>query len=366
MKKTLTLLSLILSVLQSYAQTIEELYLAKDYHGLAWLEGKVTKTTLTGEQSYMLAHAFFQTENDAKAIEYYANAITKGFDSAYVHFQKAVSHRYIEQYAQAHQSIDIAISKAKENPRYLNEKALVYLAQKQYKQASEIFETLKRRPIPFTDAYYWSAYTALQKNNPTQALEEFYVAKQKTTATDNYYLLILDNIGSLEYSLHKDYNKSIKAYEEALQTAPNNPQVMIQLVKLYHAAKDTAKADTLFKSLQEAYINRELPKETMKAQNIVVADFDWRGQKIIVRKSLLNPVNKSDIVYKIFLMDKKGEQIERKFQVMQTSVQASNSEYQLFEEDAYGRTTSFSGTWNSAVSLTSLKKRLEMALASTK
>lgn len=362
MKKTILLLSLLLSVLQNYAQTIEELYLAKDYQGLAWLEAKITKTTITGEQSYMLAHAFFQTENDDKAIEYYTNAIAKGFDSSYVYFQKAVSQRYVEQYIPAHQSIDIALSKAKDNPRYLNEKALVYLAQKQYKQALDIFESLKNKPTPFIDAYYWSAYTILQKNERSKALDEFYLAKQKTSPTDNYYLLILDNIGTLEYSLHKDYGKSIKVYQEALERAPNNAEIKALLIKSYNATKDTVKADTLFKSLQNAYVNKELARETMKAQNIIVGDFDWKEQKVIIRKSLLNPVNKSDLVFKVFLMDKAGEHIERKFKVLQTSDQANSPKFQLYEETPYGKDTELAGTWNTPVSVPSLKKQLELIL----
>lgn len=364
MNKKAILFTLLSLVSFLYAQTIEELYAAKDYQGLVWLEGKTNKATLSGEQSYMLAHAFFQTENDQKAIGYYTNAISKGFDSTYVYFQKAVAHRYLKQYTEAHQALDMVLSQKKSNAKYLNEKGLIYIAQKQYAKAMEIFESLQKASPPFVDAYYWSAYTHLQNNENAKALAALYKAKENTTPEHRYYLLILDNIGMLEYYIHKAYNKSLAAYKEAHRLAPTNQELKFLLIKGYNAIHDTTKADSLFKLVQNAYQNKELNKETMKTKNIIVADFEWKGQKVVIRKSLDSIKAKSDLAYKVFLLDKKGEGIERKFKVVQVSEQ--NPKLQLYEEDSYGKELVLSGTWYTPVSVTSLRKQMESILGTKK
>ena len=74
-----------------YGQTIEELYNKKDYKSLVKLE--TTADKLSPEELYMIGYAFFQLENDAKAIEFYEKAIVKGLNDGAVHFYKGLALR---------------------------------------------------------------------------------------------------------------------------------------------------------------------------------------------------------------------------------------------------------------------------------
>lgn len=346
-----------------FTQTVEELYDAKDYQGLAWLEGKVEKPTITGSQAYMFAFAFFQTENDSKAVEYFDVAIKKGYDSVYVHFYKSVCLRYLKKFTEAHKEIDYCIQVKPAQPKFLNEKGLIFLAQTQYDKAIEVFEKVKQMSANFHEPYYWIAYTFAQKKDAKNALSAYYTAKEHIIPQNRYHLLSLTGIAQLEYSFTKDYQKSIKAYNDALLLSAQNYELYFGLIKSYNALKDSSKADSLFLLVKTAFDNNELPKEELKAQNIVVAEFVSKGQNVVVRKSLLIPKNKQDLLFKIFVMDKTGDLIERKFEVLQSSEIGTTPRFQLIEQDKTGRETPTPYSWTSdKISANTLEQTIRLIL----
>jgi tetratricopeptide (TPR) repeat protein len=350
-------------VTNAFTQTVEELYEAKDYQGLAWLEGKVEKPSITGSQAYMFAFAFFQTENDSKAVEYFDVAIKKGYDSVYVHFYKSVCLRYLKKFTEAHKEIDYCIQINPTQPKFLNEKGLIFLAQAQYGQALEVFEKVKQISANFYEPYYWLAYTYAQKKDAKNALSAYYTAKEHIIPQNRYHLLSLTGIGQLEYSFTKDYQKSIKAYTDALQLSAQNYELYFGLIKSYNALKDSTKVDSLFALVKTAFDNAELPKEEMKAQNIIVAEFISKGQNVVIRKSLLSPKNKQDLLFKIFLMDKTGDLIERKFEVIQSSETGIAPKFQLIEQDKTGKENPTPYSWTSEkISANTLEQTIRLIL----
>ena len=89
MRKIITLAIVILFCSLSFGQTMNELYKQKNYKELSKLEKDSAQ--LTPDELYMVGFAFFQLENDHKAIEFYNRSIAKGLDDGSVHFYKGLS-----------------------------------------------------------------------------------------------------------------------------------------------------------------------------------------------------------------------------------------------------------------------------------
>src|SRR6185369_11676198 len=101
-----------------------ELYKNRNYEELVKLEMKADK--LTPEELYMVGYAFFQLENDNKAIEFYDKAVAKGLDNGSVHFYKGLSLNYLKKYDKALKEVDIALKKEPTNQEFMNQKGLIY------------------------------------------------------------------------------------------------------------------------------------------------------------------------------------------------------------------------------------------------
>ena len=56
---------------------------------------------MAAEELYRIGYAFFQMENDTKAIKFYDKAIAKGFDKGTTYFYKAVSLTYLKKHEAA-------------------------------------------------------------------------------------------------------------------------------------------------------------------------------------------------------------------------------------------------------------------------
>ena len=129
MKKITTFILTILLCSFSYGQTATEFYNNKNYQELVKLEKEADK--LTPDELYMVGFAFFQLENDNKAIEFYDKAISKGLDNGSVYFYKGVSFYYLKKYDEALKQIDIALQKEPTNQEFMNQKGQIYRFQGQ-------------------------------------------------------------------------------------------------------------------------------------------------------------------------------------------------------------------------------------------
>ncbi len=124
MKKIISFTLTILFYSISYGQTVLELYDSKNYKELVKQENKADN--LTSEELYMVGFAFFQLENDSKAIEFYDKAINKGYDNGSVHFYKGLSLTYQKKYDEALKEIDISLKKEPTNQEFMNQKGDIY------------------------------------------------------------------------------------------------------------------------------------------------------------------------------------------------------------------------------------------------
>ncbi|WP_264520595.1 tetratricopeptide repeat protein [Flavobacterium sp. N1994] len=314
---------------QFYGQTVAALYDQKEYEALIKLEDKAD--ALTGEELYQVGFAFFQLENDDKAISFYDKAIAKGFDNALTHFYKGVALTFLRKYPEALIEVDMALKKEPNNQEYMNQKGLIYKYQGKEDKALDYFEEATRFPNTFGEPYFWVAYIYHGKQDYEKALKLYYVAAQKVPKQNTYYVNTLLFIGQLEYTFTQNYQKSAKAYAEAIALKPKDYNNYPKLIKAYNAAKEYAKADAVFDLLKAAYKNNELPKEFTKYKTVAIDEYEWNKQRLLVYKSLEDPKEALDVSYTINLLNPNGDKVLRKFTVEKT-IQIANGNRHVFCE----------------------------------
>lgn len=316
----------------SYGQNVTELYNQKNFQELIKLDGKTDN--LTADELYMVGFAFFQTENDSKAIEIYDKAISKGLNNGSVHFYKGLSLRLLNNYEEALKEIEKSLKLEPTNQEFMNEKGMVYYSQKNFDKALEVFEIAKKLPNTFPEPYYWIARIYHEKEDFKKALTAYYDAEQNLPKDNSNYFTTIMTIGQLEYTLTKDFKKSIISYEKAIQLDKQNFEIYFKLIKSCNADKDFIKADSLFQILKQAYKNKTLPKNEMEFKTVSIAQFQWNGQNATILKSLENAKETLDITYKVFVQNKQGDKVERRFVVEKTfQIEKDGANFLLCEQD---------------------------------
>jgi len=331
--KVITTFALIVFLFSfSNSQTVSELFNSRDYQELVKFEKKANK--LSPEELYMVGFAFFQLENDNKAIELYDMAMKKGLDDGLVHFHKGLSLFYLEKYNDAMEEVEIALSKEPTNQEFMNQKGVIYKYQGKNDKALEVFEQAIELPNTYGEPFFWVAYCYHEKQEFEKALGLYYVALENVPPENSYYKATLKSIGQLEYTFTKDYLKSAKAYTQAIEIDNENYELYYKLMKSYNAAKEYAKADSVFKVVQIAFENGKLPKEDMELKTVAVAQFEWNGHTATIWKSLVEPKEMLDISYKVFVLNKEGDKIERRFVVEKTiQLEKDGAKHLLCEQD---------------------------------
>lgn len=362
MRKIVTLTLVILSCSLSFGQTTKELYNQKNYTELIKLEKKSDK--LTPDELYMVGFAFFQLENDNKAIEFYDNAITKGLDNGSVHFYKGLSLCYLKKYEEALKEIDIALQKEPLNQEFMNQKGLIYKYQGLEDKALEFFEKATQLPNTYGEPFFWVAYIYHGKQDFTKALTLYYKALDFVPKENSYYITTLQSIGQLEYTFTKDYLKSAKAYLQVVSLKPKDYEYYPKLIKAYNAANEFSKADSIFGLMKIAYNNKELSEDDMKFRNIAIDESQWNGQLLSVYKYLVDPKESLDISYKVYLLSKTDNKIERTFMVEKTLQNPDNIKHLLCEKDKKtGTHITYSYGWTTdEIPLADLKKAVILVL----
>lgn len=203
------------------------------------------------------------------------------------------------------------------------------------------------------------------KQDFKKALDLYYVALDSIPKRNSYYLTTLQSIGQLEYTYTKDYLKSANAYSQAIQINKGNYELYYKLIKSYNAAKEYAKADSIFNIVKIAFENGELPKEDMELKTIAIAQFEWNGQVATIIKSLIEPKDMLDISYKVFVLNKEGNKVERRFVVEKTiQLEKDGAKHLLCEQDMKtgGHITYPYGWSTDIIPLDDLEKAVKLVL----
>ncbi|MGE6394714.1 tetratricopeptide repeat protein [Chryseobacterium scophthalmum] len=262
--------------------------------------------TLRGEELYYLGYAFFSKENDLKAIEYYDKALAKKFDNPILYFQKGYSQMFLKQYDKALENINIAISKAPLAEFYV-EKARIYLIKKDIDNEEKTY------------------------------IEGLQQSKLKN---DKWFLELVKNAGNFYYAQVKNFPKSEKIYIDAIIEYPNEYVLYEKLIKVLNTQNKFVEANKVFDQVKVFYSEKKLSEDNMKFKNFAVDEFQWNDQWINVYKSFEKPKEMLESIYKVYLINKAGEKIERKFNIEKTlQINKADAEFVICEESNGGHTT---------------------------
>lgn len=331
MKYKLVILVTVFSSLFCGAQTAEELFREKNYQGLIRLEKDSSR--LSPRELYMLGYAFFQVENDARAVAFYDKAIDKGLDSAYVHCDKGIALRYSKYYGEAIKEFDIAIKKAPNNQMYRSEKGFAHYYAGDLPKAFDVFLEAQKLPNSVQAPFYMVPRIYQENGELDKALSGFNYALKNISKDNEYYISTLADIGALEYGFTKNYSRSAEAYAIALRLNRKKYELYSGLMKALNAEKRYAAADSVFGQMKKAYARYEFPEADMKYKNVVIDEDEWHGQKISIYRSLVQAREVSDASYKIYVLNKEGDEVERTFMIEKSLPAANEPTFRLCEKN---------------------------------
>jgi tetratricopeptide (TPR) repeat protein len=309
------------------AQTIEELYDKRDFNEIVKYADKSDE--LSEFELYCVGYAFFQLENDKKAIEMYDKAIEKGMDDDGIYLYRGLSLRYDKQYDKAIEAFRMAVDRNPQGQKNYTELGNSFYFQKEYDSALVYFYKARELKFELGDPYLKIPNIYDVQNNFDKALEEYYISASLIDKRDRDYVEILKEIGRIEYVHKKNYDKSIEAYSEVMSIVADPSLLSTKLIKAYYAQEDFARGDSVFNIIKTKYEKNELPKKMMEVRGEVVDEFTWKGQRVRVMKYYKTPTEFAEPIYQFFLVNLAGTKIEKKILTEKTSAEIDGTKHLL-------------------------------------
>ena len=361
MKQLLIALAIVCSFSAANAQTIEELYNNRNLEALVEYADKTD--TLTGEQVYCIGFAFFQLENDAKALEMYDLAIAKGLDDDYIYLYKGLSLVFTDQLLEARKNFRIAVARNPEGQKNMTELANTFSYEEAYDSAIYYFEKARALPFEFGMPYVNLPQVYYGLGNNEKALEEFRKSAEMIEKQAPEYIELLTSIGQLEYMEFNRYDKAIEAYSKVTTLIPDDYDNYPRLMTAYYANQQPDQGDSIFSILKTAYEASLLSERYQKYARVPVAEFDWNGQTVVIYKKFEAPKKTLDIIFQIYLLSKDGESVERTLMTEQTYQIDDGAKHLLCERGQDGSHFTYPYGWNSDdIKIESLKEAVVAVL----
>jgi tetratricopeptide (TPR) repeat protein len=348
------------SILKS--QTVKELYQKQNFKELIKFVDKTDE--LDKDELYCIGYAFFQLENDKKAIEMYDKAIAKGLDDDNIYLYKGLSLRYDKQYEKAIDNFKIAVSRNSKRQKNYTELANTFYYQEKYDSALVYFYKARELDFELGDPYFKIPYIFHIQENFEKALEEYKISASLINKNDPQYIELLKSIGQLEYTVFKKYDNAIKAYSEMISLNLKNYDLYPKLIKAYYANENFAKGDSLFKILKVEYDKGTLSEQFQKYGSVSIGEFEWNGQKLAIYHNFKEPTETLDIMYKVYLLSKDGKSIERTFMTEKTvQIEEDGAKHLLCEREKSGVHHTYPYGWSTdEIDYVSLKKSVILVL----
>ncbi|MBL4704565.1 MAG: hypothetical protein JKY54_08585 [Flavobacteriales bacterium] len=295
----------------AHGQTIEELYHQKNYTELIKHENKAND--LTNDELYFVGYAFFQLENDKKAIKMYDLAIKKGMDNDIIYLYKGLSLRFDNQLKKSVEFFRLAVQRNPARQKNHTELGNAFYFMKDYDSALVYFKQAREMEFENGDPYFKIPNIYSIQGDDETALKESYISLKLINKSDPTYQRLLLSVGQLECEVTQDYAKSVAAYSELISIAPKNYDVYGKLIRTYNAAENRTAADSVFNILKLKYEKNELNEEYQEFGSVSVGKFMWNGQKVVTYKYFKTPEETLDIMYKTHVISKDGKSVERTF-----------------------------------------------------
>lgn len=308
-----------------FAQKAEKLFNEEKFEELTALEKE--SASFTGEELYYLGFAFFREENDDKAIEYYNKALKKGFENAIVYYHIGLSQMYQKKYDEALKNINIGLESH-----------------------------------PLAEFYFEKIRIFSIKEDPANQEKTFLEALQKSDKKDNWYIKIVLFAGGFYYA-QKEYAKSENIYKAAISSLPKEYELYTKLIKSLNIQNKFSEADFYFEKMRTFYEKKELPEDEMKFKNLNVDQFDWQNKVVNIHKYFDKPTDMLEPLYVLYLINEKGDKVERKFKIEKTlQIEKTDPQFVICEETKDGHSTYPMGFKNADFTLEQLRNEMKNVL----
>lgn len=192
---------------------------------------------------------------------------------------------------------------------------------------------------PVAEFYYEKIRIYIIQNDAVNEEKTFLEALDKSREKDDWYKKIIEMAGNFYY-VKKDFAKSEKIYKDGISEFPKEYTFYGKLIKSLNAANKFTEANEYFDKMRKFYEDKELPEDEMKFKNLAVDEFVWKNQWINVHKYFEKPKEMLDALYILYLIDEKGEKVERRFKIEKTTqIKKTDSEFVICEEIKEGHRT---------------------------
>ncbi|MDR2951033.1 MAG: tetratricopeptide repeat protein [Prevotella sp.] len=174
----------------------------------------------------------------------------------------------------------------------------ISLAEQNYKKA------MSSNP-PSEKAYYMIGAIYAGQDDMKNALEAFYIAKNKIVKDKELLVTVLYNIGKMEFDFGR-YTKAVEAYEELIENMPDDYYSYEKLVQCNNALGLYDQANSYKSRLYNAYKAGQLVSGSI-SNNFCIDQFQVGGNDVFAYERYEEPSNQSIIKNIFYVMNKEGE-----------------------------------------------------------
>lgn len=344
------------------AQDIQSLYAEQNFSELIKLEDRADE--FTPEELYCIGYAFFQLENDKKAILMYDKAIEKGLNEDYIFLYKGLALRYDKQFPEAIKTFHQAIKLNPNGQKNVTELANAFYLSSAYDSALYYFKLARELPYELTDPYMKVGEVYQVLEDYPQALEEYKKSLSMIDKSETGYLDILLSIAQIEAAFLDNYAGAKEALKEVLALRPESYEIYGDLMEAHYALEEQEEGDSLYQILVQKYAAKELPRNMMDMGSIQVGKFTWEGQFVVIWKSLIPPKETLDMLFRIYLLSPDRQTIERRLMTEQTiQLGEGSAKHLLCERHKDGGHSTYNYGWvDENISLQSLENAVRAVL----
>jgi tetratricopeptide (TPR) repeat protein len=301
---------------QASAQDIKTLFEQDSFEQIKALATHADE--MDGESLYILGMSFYYTDDFEKASQYLAQSINKGFTVKESYSGLAMVNLQLKQFAEARSQILASIQLAPKSQMNYAILANTFYYEGNLDSALHYFYIARDLDFETGEPYLSVPHIYHVKKDYQKALEEYYVGIELQPKVDGYYLDMLKEIGILEYILFKNFDKSAKVFIEFLAYEPDDYEIKIKLMKTWNAMNMVKEADSLFAELKADWELGKLPERHQKRGSIPVDEFEWQERTVLIYRNFKEPQEVLEIKFLIYLLDEKGEEIDRVLQTEKT------------------------------------------------
>lgn len=313
----------LLWVNQLKAQDIKLLFEQDSFEQIKSLEEYAAE--MDGESLYILGMSFYYTDDFQKSYRYLQSSIDKGFAENQSYRALAVTCLQLKKYVESRTFIREAIKLSPNSQLNFSMLANSFYYEKNLDSALHYFYVARDLDYETGEPYMSVPHIYHVKKDYTKALEEYYKGIELQPQVDEYYTDMLKEIGILEYAINRNFDKSANAFYEYLAYMPQDHEVQIKLIKTWNAMNDVKQADSLFSLIKANWVEGRLPEAHQNRGSIAVDEFEWNDRTVLIFRKFKEPEEVLEIKYLIYILDEKGDKVDRVLQTEKTFGFGDNS-----------------------------------------